>query len=282
MRELDCLVISTGRAASTATYKYMSVIGDLNLPTNKEPHFWCDLELFNGRYQLLDELYISEDFAYENLYRTSAMMIDASVGYFFYIDHVLEKLYEYNQKPKVLFLYREPLSRASSLFFELTKKGLEHAKSVQIALEIDSQKPTGLWWERYYDNVCYYTVFKKIIAYFDQVLAVNYDAFRLSPSQAMHHILNFMRIQRIKSIDYKPINTSEEALLAYRTQNIKWIGRVLPESYKHLIERFLVSFTRYLKPTNLSYTHLLPNSTAEYEAFRSAVQGKDYYDTSYY
>jgi hypothetical protein len=285
MRDLDCLIISTGRAASTATYKYLSEIGNLRLPANKEPHFWCDLRHYAGRYDLLNQLYVKESQPYEQLYRDSRMMIDASVGYFFYIDDVLQKLCDYSQKPKILFLYRDPVSRAVSLFNELTKKGLEHAKNVQVALQSDPQKPVGLWWEHYYDNVYYETVFKRMTAYFDQVLAVNYDALKRSPAQAIDRILDFVGIQRVKTIDYRPINTSAQAVLAHKTRRIRWLGQLVPASAKCLIESLMVRmvrYTRHVEPPTTSFSSLLPRSITEYTAFQISVQEKDYYDSTDY
>ena len=282
MRALNCLVISTGRAASTAIYKYLSEIGDLNLPANKEPHFWCDLGHYAGRYDLLNQLYVQEDQPYEKLYKESRMMIDASVGYFFFIDDVLQKLCDYKQKPKVLFLYREPVSRALSLFNELNRKGLEHAKSVQVALQSEPQKPAGLWWEHYYDNVYYKTVFEKMRVYFDQVLAVNYNALRCSPAQTMDRILDFIGIQPVKTIDYRPVNTSAQAVLACKTRRIKWLGRLVPAPAKCLIESLMLRYVRHVEPPSAVFSSLLPRSTTEYKAFRVLVQEKDYYDSTDY
>ena len=56
MRKLDCLIISTARAASTAVYQYLNVRGNLGLPINKEPHHWCDVKSYPGRYELLDSI----------------------------------------------------------------------------------------------------------------------------------------------------------------------------------------------------------------------------------
>src|SRR5690606_10515477 len=122
---------------------------------------------------------------YEALYNDSKMMIDASVGYFFCVEEVIRKVKEFGQFPKIVFLYREPRSRAASLFNELRKKGIEDAPDLESALKDAALRTDGLWWERYYDNVRYSDVFEALSNTFD-VLPIEYRHFQASPQVAMN------------------------------------------------------------------------------------------------
>lgn len=281
MRKVDCLIISTGRAASTAVYQYLSEMAAVGLPTNKEPHFWCDLDKFEGRYPMLDELRVTSDEAYERLYSGSKSMIDASVGYFFCIDDVLQKLGSRGQAPKVVFLYREPAARAASLFVELRKKGLEQAGSVVEAVRAAHGRPTGLWWERYYDNVLYATVFKEILGFAESVLAVNYDAFAAAPGVAMARILEFVGLPMTTTIQYVPVNSSSEARFTMATARVGVVKRLLPRPIKQIVRtsavRLLRSWSNLSRANDLS--SLLPLSMSQYRELQNIVEHREFFDS---
>jgi len=279
MRNVDCLIISTARAASTSIYNYINQAGELGLPRNKEPHFWCDLEKYADRYPLLDELYVADSERYEALYKNAKLLIDASVGYFFYIDDVISKLCAFGQKPKILYLYREPISRTSSLFNELRKKGVETESSLDDALRSASAREGGLWWERYYDNVAYDRVFQSVSSYSGSVLAVSYHAFARTPEKTMQKILAFMEIEPIHRISYVPMNTSIDAIVSGRLSKwgrfSPWVPRVL----KNVVKRLMSSATRLDRKMPSDISKWLPDSIAAYQNFRTSVKENDFYDS---
>lgn len=41
---IDAFIISPGRTASSSIYYSLNEIGDLQLPLNKEPHYFIDLK----------------------------------------------------------------------------------------------------------------------------------------------------------------------------------------------------------------------------------------------
>ena len=284
MRKVDCLIVSTARAASTSMYHYLNDIGGLCLPANKEPHFWCDVEKYSGRYSLLDELYIGETSRYEELYRESKIVVDASVGYFFYIDDVISKLREFRQKPKALFLYREPTSRAASLFNELRRKGIEEETTLEKALTAAKNRSPGRWWEHYYDNVQYDRVFESMCNYFDEILAVNLDAIQTSPEETVGGVLRFLEIAPVRTIEYLPMNTSNGAILSMKLKRLRRISPFIPRGLKTTIRHFLSRFsrsgdTRGKENASGDVSEMLSMSVASYKKFRSAVQEKDIYDS---
>ena len=150
-----CLIVSTGRAASTSIYRYLDFAGRLNLPKLKEPHFLCDVTSYEGLNRDISSIYISDKLHYQSLYKHSKLILDASCGYFFSLDNVISniKALDLAKKPKVIFLYREPISRALSWYNERVKRNLTQADSP--ITDILSCPHPGLWWENYYDNVLY-------------------------------------------------------------------------------------------------------------------------------
>jgi len=276
MREIDCLIISTGRAASTAIYKYLGVVGELNLPWNKEPHFWCDIEKHGDLYDLLCEINIRDDAAYSQLYSNSELVVDASVGYFFYIEEVIRKLSEYGQKPKVIFLYREPVSRAESLFNELKKK--DTANSANVSDDIKIKKEEGLWWESYYDNVDYFDAFVKMEDYFNEIIAINYDYFSKNQKKVISLLSSFLKVDAVQldSLELVPINSSKDAVVISKFRFVREFVKFLPKPIKNYIKSIIGE--RLLKSQKLiqdDLTSYLSNSIAQYQAFRKHIEYKD-------
>lgn len=230
MRHIDCLILSTGRAASTSIYHYLDQRAELCLPQNKEPHTLIDVTKYPKRSHLLDKIYVPDVEHYAALYDGSKLMIDASVGYFFYIEELIATLKKLHQTPKVVFLYREPVSRAASLFNELRKKGFEQSATLDQALS--TEKASGLWWENYYDNVPYSDHFMMLKSYFRDVLPVSYAAVAADPGGVVGRILGFLGVEATAEIAYIKHNSSASAKTTILSKKWPMLRRLLPRALK--------------------------------------------------
>lgn len=281
LSERDCFVFSTGRSASTAIYKYLNAAGSLGLPSLKEPHYWCDILNYEGTYDLIKSIYIEKDADYWNLYSKSKFILDASCGYFFYLDDVIQKLALSRQSPRAIFLYREPLSRAESWFNERKKKELTDAADV---LEDMTRKVNpDLWWEHYYDNVFYHSGYKKLQANFDQVLSINYHYFAKHPKEVISILFDYIEVKPtgLSSLDFAPINSSQEAKAITFLHEYPWLKRLvrlLPGSVKQQLWRqYLgrISSAKIDTCKKNKIKELLPVSMIEYTKFREYIKCQD-------
>ena len=204
-------IISTGRAGSTAIYNYINKMCDLKLPKNKEPHYWINLEKYKNKTGPILDCYVSNLDEYKKLYDKSKIVIDASVGYFFYIDEFINRIKKASIEPKIIFLYREPIGRAYSLFQNF--KNLNITKTLKIEEEIVIKWEPGSWWARDYDNVFYYDVYKKLKYNFKDILIMNFDEFKENTNNSVHKIIKFIGFDIVKKITYEPLNASSDILL---------------------------------------------------------------------
>lgn len=285
------MIISTGRAASTAIYRYLDIAGFLNLPKEKEPHYWCNIPNYPGIYNLIWEIYTPDEQDYLKLYQNSKIILDASCGYFFYLDDVIQKLTQSQQPqkmPKVIFLYREPISRALSWYNERKRKNLTNAEDV--VADIKSVPAPGLWWEHYYDNVLYATRFCQLQEYFDAIVAVNYDYFARQPKAVIAELLAFLNIapNGLENLTCVPVNSSQETLAQgglIEISYLRTLGSHLPVGLKRWLSNQLVRHRGlrlkkkqleqyYQKP---DMTSLLPISVTEYKQFREQISNQDLY-----
>lgn len=276
MRGVDVIIVSTGRAASTAVYQYLDVACELNLPKNKEPHYWCDIHKYGGLHNVLKDIHISKFTDYMDAYSCSKTVVDASVGYFFCLDEVIERLKQEGQAPKIVFLYREPVTRAVSLFNEERRKGSTDANDV--SADIKRDRDPGLWWEHYYDNVLYADCFEKMRSSFDSLLAVNYDHFSKDPRSALEEICDFLELDGINldEMSFAPINSSREAVAVARLRKFRRVGHLVPSFAKRMVVSLAASLgqkrARHI-PTGLN--RYLPTSIGQYEKFREQIGFED-------
>ena len=288
MKYLDCILFSTGRAASTAIYQYLNFAGPLGLPELKEPHYWCDIQSYKRTYDLIDSIYISNEDDYWGLYADSKISLDASCGYFFYLDDVIKNLGSSEQKPRVIFLYREPLSRAKSWFNERKKKKLTNA--VDIFEDMAQVPEQGLWWEHYYDNVLYFTGYKKLQESFDQVMTVNYDYFAKHPLATISALFDYLEVKpmALGSLEFEPVNSSREAVAIsfFREHPIlKQLANRVPTAVRRWGRHQYLGFGRSFRHQKQlckfqdinRIKDFLPNNIAEYERFREYIRHKDLY-----
>ena len=173
----------------------------------------------------------------------------------------------------MIFLYRDPVSRANSLFNELEKKGLTlNPNALQ---DLRRTKESGLWWESYYDNVPYMEHFKLMASYFDEILLVNYDAFSANPAMVFSRIADFTGTPIVRNIDYLPVNSSAEIKVAKRYTGLKNIGNFLPRSVKASIKKYLIRSHPKTSRSSDGLGEYLPYSIGQYKEFRRYIEEVD-------
>ena len=116
----NIFIISTGRAASSSIYQYLDEFFELNLPRNKEPHYYLNTKKLKKKPYILKKILVTKKKTYKSLYRNSKISIDASVGYFFYIDDFLKRSKLDYKNSKIIFSI-PILIYISDMLFHFTK-----------------------------------------------------------------------------------------------------------------------------------------------------------------
>lgn len=157
---IDAFIISPGRTASSSIYYSLNEIGDLQLPLNKEPHYFIDLKDKKKKNKILNNLNINNYQDYKKIYKKSCYKIDASTGYFYYVNEFIKNLKKKKINPKIIFLIREPISRSRSLYIHQIKNENENELSFEKCLKRKVKK--NVWWQNYYNNTEYHNVYLKL------------------------------------------------------------------------------------------------------------------------
>jgi hypothetical protein len=214
----NVFIISTGRSASSAMYQHLNKLYNLQLPKNKEPHYYLNLHSFKNKPKILSQLYIGNKKNYRRLYKKSKISVDASVGYFFNIDSFLERTKKISKNSKVIFLYREPIERAKSLFLKQYITGYENSTNFKKSFSRKKLKKNHHWWQFYYNNVKYHENFLKLKKNFKEILVINFDSYPFFLSKIDEIMKDFLKLNILdeEKFDLKKINTSTlESVINY-------------------------------------------------------------------
>ena len=203
-------IISTGRSASSAMYHHLNKLYNLQLPKNKEPHYYLNLDNLKNKPKILNKLHIKNKKIYHGLYKKSKISIDASVGYFFNIDSFLKRTKKISKNSKVIFLYREPIERAKSLFLKQYITGYEKSTNFEKAFLRKKSKKNHYWWQFYYNNVNYHENFLKLKKNFKEILVINFDSYPFFLSKIDKIMREFLTFDILEDEKHclKKVNTS--------------------------------------------------------------------------
>jgi len=195
----DCILFSCGRAGSTSLYFYLDQIAKLDLPKNKEPHFWLgDLSRWKNVPKVLESIKVAETAEYEALYTGSRKSIDASVAYYHNVDVVIDRLGQANVRPKAVVLVREPVQWAKSLHVENMYQGLENERDLEVCMSEDRSDP-AIWWQLRYTSVRYAEVYEQIRSAFSDVLLIDHSTFESQPDLVFDRLCRFLDVEPLST-----------------------------------------------------------------------------------
>ncbi len=182
--------------------------------------------------------------------------------------------------PKVILLYREPVSRSRSFFYEKKKKNMTKFNCVED--DMKSPRQEGLWWEYYYDNIDYFDNYIALESYFTEILAINYHYFSRNQLKVMGEILKFINIDKrnFDGIELEPVNSSKEAILTSKMHKFRIFRSYLPGPIEKVIGKATRKALRYCTKveTNDLAADIRPylqNSLSQYEKFRDYIKHED-------
>ena len=242
----NIFIISTGRAASSSMYRYMDEFFELNLPRNKEPHYYLNAKKLKKKPNILKKLLTTKKKTYKSLYRNSKVSVDASVGYFFYIDDFLKRSKLDYKNSKIIFLYREPIERAKSLFTKQFINGYERNLNFKEAFSRKNSKIDKNWWQFYYNNVNYFNNFLKIKQFFKEILVIEFKSYPLFLSKHKSILENFLKLEKknTKKITAVRTNTSNIQNILVYTNFVKFFKK--KNKIKNLF-KLIKHFIKYMK-----------------------------------
>jgi hypothetical protein len=187
---------------------------------------------------ILRTVHISSPADYARLYSDAKFRIDASVGYYHYVEEATSRLVSAGATPRILMLVREPVSWARSLHMENLYQCIETHPRLEDCLAEDRSDPT-LWWQLRYADVRYLEVFELLAASFARIMVLDYDDFRADVADSMRAICRFLELDIVAPFSEKVHHSSRERMNLHRFGRLRPVSARLPLSVSRPIANLL-------------------------------------------
>ena len=199
-RRVNFFVVGAQKAGTTALYEYLRLHNEIGVPVVKELHVFHDNMLFKLPKYLC---YIHFHRYFKN-YRIKEKKLCEFTPVYMARKKAIERIYQYNQKAKLVIILRDPTSRAFSAWNMYRMRGWEK-RSFEEAINDEMLLDRNSNEFRYLDRGWYATHIKYIMRFFsrDQVLIIFQQDLRKNPLETINRITRFFQVSRFESI--KPI-----------------------------------------------------------------------------
>jgi len=219
--KINAFIIGGQKCGSTALFNYLKSHPDIL------GHEAPELSFFHHEEYDLGEKYLWKKY-YNKLTAQSKKLILAKHVMEFSKQHGLKRIRNHNQAIKIIVCLRNPIERAISAYTYARNQGWEN-KVIESAFEIEDRRLRQSWKKNkslgYVYNGLYgshlinlYKIFSK-----DQVLVLNYDNFKVNPSEEISRILKFLGIQNLDLDVRKKYNVTTQARNLYFARFIRRI-----------------------------------------------------------
>ncbi len=225
------------KSGTTALHEYLGRHPDIFMSKNKEPNFWCDDQRF-------------PDFeSYEKLFaggENHRFRGESSTGYMVF-DHFIERVERHLERPKFIFILRNPADRAWSHYWFLRGMGYEKEDFKTAFLKNKDEKPdfgkVGLWKNGnfYYQFGLYGKWLSRFFEHFsrDQILIITHENLLAKPDETMAKCFEFLGLPPLKN-NFEWQKTNETTQLRYPNFYFAAVKKIMGESlFRNLARKFL-------------------------------------------
>jgi len=202
------LIIGAAKAGTTSLYYYLKQHNDIGFPSLKEPKYFSssciDFPQKGPGDWSYDNYHIKDESKYFNLFenlKDFKKTGEASPDYLFYHEHTAKKIINTLGDIPIIILLRNPIDRAYSAYSHLVRDGRELI-SFREALSLENERTVNRWdfmW-RYKKASMYYSQVKTFLNTFSNVKIVIFEEFITDPLFFTNDILQFLKLDRLKSI----------------------------------------------------------------------------------
>ena len=250
MKKVNFFVVGEPKCGTTLLYEYFKEHPDVEVPSRKEPRFFCtDLQSRGDKLHGFSYYFpIRKLKDYHALWNTDETKIKAEFSPPYLISkEAARNIYKYNTNAKILAIFREPVSFLQSMHSQLLTSGSESIKDFKKALEMEANRrkkppltarfPLALYYSEW---IKYSKQLKRYLDYFpkSQIKVILFEDLKADNQKIMDEICGFLNIKRIKLTE-KKVNVRKDvrsvklAYFFYQSMKLRKIGqKILPLSVR--------------------------------------------------
>jgi hypothetical protein len=232
------LCVGAQKSGTTALHHYLNRHPDIALPSVKETHFFDD---GHGEWHIGVPAYLEKYFGEAN---EQQLLGEIDPEYLFFPE-VPARLAGAFLEAKLIFMFREPVSRAYSHYWMTVRRGREPLSFADALLAEPSRLARGSHLEQsdfsYFSRGLYHEQVRRYLEHFprDQMLFLLSDDLKREPAQTLASVYRFLGVA---SRPYEPI-TEDEAHQAYMPVSTAFQGLLEPQSRLKRIGKQLLPAT---------------------------------------
>lgn len=202
--KVNVFCVGAAKAGTTSIFEALRKLDDVELPIDKEPHYFGEHFVVEKKYTSLAE--------YHGLYKEGAGVgcrVDFSTSYL-YSENAAKEIYEYNPNSKIIIVLRDPVERALSLYNHQRRSMLEE-ETIDDALRLEYSRikagyPYGY---HYFQSGLYY---KQVKRYFDifpaeNIMVLQFNRLIRKQDEELRRIYAFLNLS---GVGLKPISLLSE------------------------------------------------------------------------
>jgi len=202
------LIIGAQKAGTTSLYEYLDQHPDIFMSKPKEPHFFADDNKYSKGLE-----YYSKFFAE---CKEEIMIGDASTSYSTYLNckKIIQRIYKFNPKIKLIYILRNPISRAYSSYWwnirmQAEPLSFEEAlKQEENRIHKDNAEEFDRW--SYKKRGLYSYIIKQYLKYFpkENLKVILLEDLKTSAIKTCNDIFEFLSVKKfdVTSLDDDQIN----------------------------------------------------------------------------
>ncbi len=253
------LIIGAQKSGTTSLYEYLKQHPDVLMSNKKETEFLA-----------YDKFYLKGFNYYEKFfsgYKGQKCVGEASTDYSNYVglEKTIKRIYDFNKNMKLIYILRNPISRAYSAHFWRKRQMFEKLKFEQaLELEETRKNTTHLMDPFSYKRMgLYYKIISKYLKYFNQnnFQVVLFDDLIISPEVTCNKIFDFLDIDEFSVMPLEkkqqnpvglPKNEHIQRILGQPNKLTNTVGYMIEHSLGEQAKRRLYHFVidRNIQETN--------------------------------
>lgn len=223
MRFPDFIIIGAQKCGTTSLFHYLSQHPDINLPDEKEIHFF-------------DKFYHRGINWYLEQFPADGMLTGEATPYYIYHPHVAERIAAHCPDVKLILMLRNPADRAYSNFFMEKQRKQEPLSTFEEAIDAEPQRillekkileknpdHSCISYQRYsyLERGRYYYQIKKWLNYFllKEFLFIKSEDFFNETERVMRSVFDFLRIRDVKIPDLPILRQNHYPPMRIETRN---------------------------------------------------------------
>lgn len=282
MRPVDFFIVGAAKCGTSSVAAALARNDHIDFSIMKEPRFFSPslVDRIGPGSREFNRTHIKTMEEYQRLFTGDGLKGEASVDYL-WCPESPELIYNHNPNAKIIIILRDPVERLQSEYKHILRDGYLRPEEREFSFSVEKSFVKNNYIPLFYHGQrgLYLNSIKRYLKLFalEKILVLDYQCLLLGWEDAIHRILNFLRVPSEGPVDREFENKgfAPRSPFAARVINSDYLRTILMPVFPHSLAK---SVKKKLKELNSKKVN-----DKKFELYISemnrAIFAKDYYDT---